>query len=350
MVKLQSAYDQDNLLVHIDNANRKSGDIYYCPDPNCKSQLVVKKGKKRAAHFAHKADSTPCYGLETSLHFLSKEVLSKSKTLSLPPAMIWKNEILNIVKPHIKRIVNYVGLDLPYGFYKTDFFWGVCNPSLFTLVKACEISLEQYYIKVESYLGKIKPDLILTHKTSGRNLHVEVAVTHKIEDNKKQMIKENDYAFIEMDFSKIYIKNTDYTFNAIKSLFESYSFTWVNVPNREKIIQKNSALYIEEFQQTLLRIKSFYELALEPFFRENLSIINIHANPPKFIYNNLLDDNFQKEILEYSFDAHLFFFSHFKKSEYYLNLIAEKKNKLEKHEEWRKQFYGAEYYHRYMNR
>ena len=64
------ALDTNGQLVHINNAVR--GVEYYCV--NCKSLMIVKQGKVRAWHYAHKHTTNTC-SFETYLHSLTKRKL-----------------------------------------------------------------------------------------------------------------------------------------------------------------------------------------------------------------------------------------------------------------------------------
>ena len=62
------AIGQDEKRVHVDEANK--GDLYYCV--SCGEAIILRKGKIRRAHFAHKVNTENC-SYETYLHKLAKD-------------------------------------------------------------------------------------------------------------------------------------------------------------------------------------------------------------------------------------------------------------------------------------
>lgn len=56
----------------------------YCPDPNCNDRLIAKRSNVRINHFAHAGKEKKCYGLETALHLVGKEIILKHKKLLIP--------------------------------------------------------------------------------------------------------------------------------------------------------------------------------------------------------------------------------------------------------------------------
>lgn len=73
------AFDSESRLIQIDDA--KKGKEYRCP--NCKEIMIVRKGKKRKKHYAHKNTENCSY--ETYLHKIAKrricECFNKSENL-----------------------------------------------------------------------------------------------------------------------------------------------------------------------------------------------------------------------------------------------------------------------------
>src|SRR5690606_34630822 len=92
-IKLQYALNDKKESISIDNPKVKSGEdqIYYCPDPYCKERVNPKKGQKRQHHFSHKAGSN-CFGPETSLHLLAKEVIASMEFFYLPNFYLYPHD------------------------------------------------------------------------------------------------------------------------------------------------------------------------------------------------------------------------------------------------------------------
>ncbi|GAB1623766.1 hypothetical protein AAOGI_38160 [Agarivorans albus] len=153
---------RDGELVHISQV--ESGDSHGCICSACSKALVAKKGVKREHHFAHKAGDSCEYAVETALHYAAKEVLDRRKKICLPATFI----TFNSNREHLK----------------------------ISDEKVCAIGS----LKIEQGISGIVPDLIA--KVGNRELLIEIFVTHKVDSQKRQKIKELGLSAIEIDLSK----------------------------------------------------------------------------------------------------------------------------------------------------
>ena len=164
------AQKQLNLTVALKNgvitsiADVESGLKCGCVCPACGEQLVAKKGAMVKHHFAHHAGHNCEYGYESSLHLAAKEILSRTKKITLPPVYV--------VFPDSNKPNELV-----------------CN--------AKEIEIEK--VELEKRFGDVIPDVVVY--TGGKQLFIEVYVTHRIDDEKLQKLKEADISTIEIDLS-----------------------------------------------------------------------------------------------------------------------------------------------------
>ena len=146
-----------------------------CICPKCGKPLIARiKGKKRKKHFAHD-DQTVCSGAyESAVHRLVKEVIEEGTGIKLPHVVSSFAESGYFVLDSIVR-------------YKAVLSEG-------------EIILPDIgKTEVEKELGNIRPDLIIEH--AGHKLIIEVLVSHAVDEEKKQLIKEIGISCIEIDFS-----------------------------------------------------------------------------------------------------------------------------------------------------
>lgn len=180
-------------LVHVDNV--KQGLECGCVCPNCGSKLIAKQGKINKHHFAH--ESKECdisVAQETALHYLAKEILSKSKKIILPKVIIEdkfafydRHTYDNILFSNY-NIINDINL-----FHKLEKYQHT-NKIIDNII-------------IEKYLEDIKPDILL--EIEGKKLIIEIAVTHFIDRNKKQKIFNLDIPTIEIDLSSYKDKIND---------------------------------------------------------------------------------------------------------------------------------------------
>ena len=161
-VELVYGQRADGTLAHI--AVVAGGLACACTCPACGRTLIAKKGKKTAAHFSHYGNATGCgKSAETNAHIWAKEVLNREKLLMLPAvrATVGKETL----QTYRERIFKFE------------------------------------YAELEKGLGDIVPDVILTTK-DGRQMLVEVMVTHACGSAKIAKLRDRGLATIEIDLSK----------------------------------------------------------------------------------------------------------------------------------------------------
>ena len=130
----------------------------------CGDKLVAKKGKKQINHFAHYKVENCKGAVETVLHKVSKEIIESKGYIVLP-------EISVKIGEQYKR----------YIFHR-------------------ESRIEFDSIKLETKQGSIIPDIVIQKKN--RKLYIEIAVTHFIDTNKKNILVEDKISTLEIDLSK----------------------------------------------------------------------------------------------------------------------------------------------------
>lgn len=135
-----------------------------CVCPTCNRALVAKQGAVREHHFAHASGDECEHAVETALHLAAKEILAARKEMVLPA----------------------VEFDFPYTSRRTT------------------IAPEQRFlidsVVVEEKLGSIIPDLIV--EKNGRELLVEVTVTHGVDGNKLRKIRDLGVSCVEIDLRR----------------------------------------------------------------------------------------------------------------------------------------------------
>lgn len=130
----------------------------------CNDKLVAKKGSKTQHHFAHYRTENCKGSVETSLHLLAKEIISKNREITLPR------------------------VELRIGAKQENFIFH----------KPTKIRFDK--IRVENKLDEIIPDLICY--VNNQPLLIEIAVTHFIDNIKRQKLKSLNLSTIEIDLSE----------------------------------------------------------------------------------------------------------------------------------------------------
>ena len=134
-----------------------------CTCPVCDGALVARQGKIKEHHFAHASGEECRHAAETALHLAAKDILAKRKEIVLPE----------------------VAVNASYGLPRI-----VVAPQRRYAIESAE---------VERKTGSIIPDVIV--EVSGRQLFVEVTVTHGVDDAKLTRIRELGLSCLEIDLS-----------------------------------------------------------------------------------------------------------------------------------------------------
>lgn len=146
-------------MVSVDQV--ESGRACECVCPECHSELVARKGKKNVWHFAHYSLSDCKSALETSIHLMAKDILSRAQTFRIPS--------IKIEHPQTKKTI--------------------------VIKEATDITIDR--VIVEKKLNEIRPDIVIVSK--GRKMLVEIFVTHKVSPEKLKKVREYGHACLEID-------------------------------------------------------------------------------------------------------------------------------------------------------
>ena len=132
---------------------------FICLD--CEERLTLRRPSNKRPHFAHRPDSL-CSG-ETALHRYAKELLGRSRTLTLP--------VLVLQSEGLQQRVFEAGT---YSFAS---------------------------VVIEQAVASFQPDAIVTYK--GVDLAIEFLVTHAVDADKRAKVLARDLSMVEIDLSSI---------------------------------------------------------------------------------------------------------------------------------------------------
>lgn len=205
-------------IVSIDDV--ESGLKCECTCPACGEPLVAKKGKNMIHHFAHCSESKCEYGYESSLHLAAKDILTKSKKIFLPP----------------------VYLNFPASYKEKEL-----------ISESKEIDIER--VDLEKRYGNIIPDVVVY--AGGKKFFIEIYVTHPIDDQKLEKIRDANISTMEIDLSKkdkmmtvqelteVLLNDVDeksWKFNALE---EKYLQKFYRVSDKRKIVSRGHAFHVD---------------------------------------------------------------------------------------------------------
>lgn len=243
MIKTQYALNKTtNQLIHVESDEIIKGTNYQVECLYCGEHLVAKakESEKVTAHFAHQPktkcplknmsdkEAIDAYG-ETLLHRTAKELFEREKEIYIPFTFIGsieKTDLNNNIFP--KEKIQYLG----------------------NKYKITSIELE----KVE---GNFKPDIKLGIKIFDKQgveqsfkLFVEIAVTHFVDEEKKQKIisaKKNCIQINLKNFPRDEFENLSKITAEIKNP-QRYELINFYFPNQEKITEHLNKKYAEKFE------------------------------------------------------------------------------------------------------
>ena len=186
--QLKLAYGlREERLLHITKV--ANGLACACTCPGCRARLVARnQGTRKVPHFAHYQAPECAHGLQTALHLAAKDIISRHRQFRLPGAAgtftftdnFWASFTFNAA--HYESCISGdVGVPAEYAI-----------PPRY---------LDVERVTLERKTHDIVPDIIL--HTSAGELLVEVAVTHFVDEVKREKIKQLGISCVEIDLSKM---------------------------------------------------------------------------------------------------------------------------------------------------
>jgi hypothetical protein len=153
---------KNGVLVHVDDVENgiKSG----CICPCCELPLIAYNNpkNKNAHHFQHPSLSDCRNYYETMIHYMAKEIINEIGELTVPK--------------HIFELSDYARS-------YTNHDWSKNNPK----ENSVPHKLKFDSIQIEKQKDGIKPDLLCI--VNSKEIHIEIAVTHFVDDIKIEKIK-----------------------------------------------------------------------------------------------------------------------------------------------------------------
>jgi hypothetical protein len=183
---------KDSSMVDISQV--ESGLSCNCFCPECGDQMIAKKGEIMIHHFAHKGGAGCAGGIETALHLMAKQLILDRKQIFVPDVYSPLRTI------ELGRLIEFESA---------------------TLEKAA---------------GGIIADVVLEAK--GRQLIVEIAVTHFCDYEKINKIIGLGLSVIEIDLSGMSKQEFDLKKLAFYLFEDARNTRWVNNAKYQKIIEK----------------------------------------------------------------------------------------------------------------
>lgn len=218
-------------VVHVSELDISSrGKKCNCICPLCRRQLVAKMGNVKIHHFAHLADEecgcSAEKANESALHKLAKEIFESARYVILPEIWVDGTDDPDCDPMDERQIVGKKYTDNYCFSYDT-------------------VEMEK---KEEDFI----PDIKLKSVRYNRELIVEIAVTHFIDEEKRKKIVQRGIATIEIDLSDFYL-NSGFSRESLKT------FLLDETDRHHKKWIYNRKLYEQFFPDFLSRNRKYRE-------------------------------------------------------------------------------------------
>lgn len=175
-----------------------------CICPGCHHPLIARQNAP-TPHFAHAPGQDCKTGGETSIHYAAKQLIAERMKISLPA----------------------VNLQFPGGYGDKP-----CTQSLYTSTLR---SLSE--VRIEPWLDGFRPDLVVVDLDRPREILIEIAVTHCVDESKLAQIKNRGLHAVEIDVSSAREK-MDFAL-LTKVLFDvPSSGVWLHHPRADELEQE----------------------------------------------------------------------------------------------------------------
>jgi hypothetical protein len=183
----------------------------------CGADLIAKKGKVVQHHFSHASGVERAHCSETALHRFAKEIIMRSNHVFLPAI------------DHIENDIDS-SRTLPNGEIQVM--------ELYTQMDDLNVIKSAQEVRVNDF----QPDVLLKVKSPlGEHLiAIEVAVTHFVDEEKREKVKKCDLSMIEVDCGKILRTQDNYS-EAAEAILQQLrsSGVWIQVSQSlKKAIEK----------------------------------------------------------------------------------------------------------------
>lgn len=174
------ALNKESVLVHVDEVLTSCKDLF-CPD--CGEEVRPRKcGENRRDHFFHLRKSSCGFVGESVLHKMAKLAFVERSEVFVPRLCVSRpvdgREAWEIYEKGVWRQSTDVG-----------------ERTAVRSVGLCDVQLEQWS-------ENFRPD-VSAYDVKGRNLYLELKVTHKVSEEKKRLLQERGVSTLEIDLTQI---------------------------------------------------------------------------------------------------------------------------------------------------
>ncbi|MBQ6934145.1 MAG: hypothetical protein IJN37_07140 [Clostridia bacterium] len=263
---------KDGKIVEITEV--ESGLACDCVCPLCGGRLEAIKGEKRAWHFRHYGEECNLVNAQQSaIHILAKEIIAEEKAFMFPGYTIGKVDLNKKYKLHY---------DLPgiLEKYTKNSVKGICDS-----------------VVCEKRVSDIVPDIIVN--VGEKECIIEIAVTHFVDEIKRNKIIETGIPTVEVDLSD-YINEPEMR-EKLKDILvnKDEHKKWIYNPQKNKKLKEAEKDYDELHKKALdeRNKKEAEEYRKFQTQREKIKLEEQKREKAEILLNSLFEkENYEKEI------------------------------------------------------
>lgn len=262
----------DGKIIYIDDIpldkKQRHTEEWECVCPYCHIPLVAKKGNEREYHFAHKSGLEPCsieYATQSALHLLAKEIIAEEQKVYLP------NVYISCDEAGVQNIPTFIKNMIP----KYKFWTGK--------VISCNS------VTLENRISNFVPDLVFRSDKSTLPYLIEIYVTHKVDKEKIEKVKQVNLPMLEIDLSSYFYEGIDKEKLTQIITTENEYIRWIYYPSDEAITRARTYYLSHTIIQNYLREKKE---------KKQKRMIGEAA-----LKNLLIPENYKTELLSYRNDS-----------------------------------------------
>lgn len=258
------------LISEIDKNER--GEKCKCTCPKCGEVLIARLGEVKRPHFAHKSlcNCDDKNAQESGLHTLAKEIIKDNSSIFVPGFEITRAEITpKDINPYFAAMVKLGSLKM----------------------SGCNVTYNS--VEIEKPIDNIVADAVIRvkEKEIEKECIVEVAVTHFVDEIKRQKLKEIGRSAFEIDLSDLLMSLPTREMVEAAVLSDKENRYWVFNPLKEQKIREKKAELREKYDEEKRKEKQA-EKRKKEYRDNNIIALQELMNPDNYAreLNQLRDD------------------------------------------------------------
>ena len=213
-----------------------SGLACNCVCAACQRPLVARKGSQRTHHFAHRPGDDCERAGETTLHRAAKQLLVEGRQLWLPEfrgsSTTWLTESMQRAP-----------------------MWSQCRDWITGTIYEAQLVVADT-VDVEVALGEVRVDVVVV-TGDGRELLVEIRVTHAVDEEKRDRIRAMGRACVEIDLSSV---PRDVTLRDLAPMVvgrgeDAAPRRWISCPKGDREVERRNVAMKQEYIRAVRRAR-----------------------------------------------------------------------------------------------